>query len=204
MYRNTNQLKGRMEDIMTLTRKKGIAGTIVAAAGIIVLVTQIGASGSGAGAMKLEGAWVSRVTSIEGIAGKYPFQWSFILAPDASGRRATLHGSVDVGFGQGTDTGSDFATPLLGEFIMTGPDTAAFNSYWYGVKTGKPDQIVSIGRSWGETKSTGPGKSETTYHFEIYPANADNDRDGFPDAGAVPIKQFTVTSEDTRIPPPER
>jgi hypothetical protein len=189
---------------MTLNRKKIIVATVVAAAGIIVLVTQIGASGSGGGALKLEGAWVSRVTSIEGIAGKYPFQWSFVLAPDASGRSATLHGSVDVGFGQSADTGGDFVTPLIGEFVMTGPDTAAFNSYWYGVKKGTPNQIVSIGRSWGETRSTGPGKSETTYHFEIYPASEDSDGDGFPDAGAAPVKQFIVTSEDTRIPPPER
>ncbi len=189
---------------MTLNRKKIIVATLVAAAGIIVLVTQIGASGSGAGALKLEGAWVSRVTSIEGIAGKYPFQWSFVLAPDASGRSATLHGSVDVGFGQSADTGGDFVTPLIGELVQTGPDTASFKSYWYGIKKGTPNQVVSIGRSWGETTAMEPGKSKTTYNFEIYLASADKDGDGFPDAGSVPIQKFTVTSEDTRIPPPER
>ena len=189
---------------MLFSRKKIIMATVVAVAAIIVLVTQIGASGSGQGALKLEGAWVSRVTSVEGIAGKYPFQWSWVMAPDASGRRGTLHGSVDVGFGQSAEIGGDFVTPLIGEFVLTGPDTAAFNSYWYGIKKGAVNQIVSIGRSWGETRSTGPGKSETTYHFEIYPASEDSDGDGFPDAGAAPVKQFIVTSEDTRIPPPER
>jgi len=40
---------------------------------------------------------------------------------------------------------------------MTGSDTAAFNSYWYGVKTGKPDRCL-YRKELGRNKVNGTGK----------------------------------------------
>src|SRR5512146_1482783 len=45
----------------------------------------------GSGAFKLEGAWIARVVGTNG-------QWSYVVSPDNSGRHATAHGSIDVGF----------------------------------------------------------------------------------------------------------
>ncbi len=193
---------------MTLTRKKIITAMVVATTGIIVLVTQIGASGSGVGAVKLEGAWVARVTSMNGQPFPAVSQWSYVLSPDASGRSASIHGSIDVGFTSHQPGGTaGFVTPLIGEVVQTGPDTAAFNAYWYSISQGGPgqfDQVVTIGTVSGVARYLAPGKAELTDDFKIYLASADADGDGFPDEGSSPVATFTVTTVDTRIPSPAR
>ncbi len=192
---------------MFLNRKKLIMAAVVAAA-VVVLVTQMGASDSGGGALKLEGAWVARVTSINGQPFPAVSQWSYVFSPDSSGRSASVHGSIDIGFSPNQPGGfPGFATPLIGEAVQTGPDPAAFNIYWYDISQGGPgefDQIVSIGTVSGVAKFVAPGKMELTDHFKIYPASADADGDGVPDEGSAPIASFTVTTLDTRIPSPAR
>ena len=42
-------------------------------------------------AFKLEGAWIAKVVEAPG-------QWSYVLSSNPSGRFASGHGSVDVGF----------------------------------------------------------------------------------------------------------
>jgi len=179
---------------------------LLAAAAVFVVFTQIGASNPVKGACKaykLEGAWIAKVTSIDDPIPLYPYQWSYVLAPDASGRGATLHGSIDVGFP--SDMPGSLGSPIIGELVMTGHDTFAFNSYFY-VMMPNPntliDEIVIIGRSYGEGRFTGPGKLENTYHFEYYLASADVDGDGLPDPTSEPIQTFDATSSDTRIPSP--
>ncbi len=168
------------------------------------------ASGQGGEAFKLEGAWISRVTAMDGVppGTALPFQWSFAMAPSPDGRRATIHGSVDVPFPTPLDF--DIISPLLGEIVQTSPSTAAFNSVWYLIKKGSPvDQIVAIGTATGETREVGQGRSETIYHFAFYLASADANGDGLPDdndgdgvVDAAPIAAFNVTTMDTRVPLP--
>ncbi len=181
---------------------------VVATVAVIVLATQIGAFGSDVGALKLEGAWVARVTSIEGQPFPAVSQWSYVLSPDSSGRSASLHGSIDIGFTPNQPGGTPgFLTPLIGEIVQTGPNTAAFHVYWYEISEGESgefDQIVSIGTVSGVARLVAPGKMELTDNFKIYPASADADGDGIPDEGSAPIASFTVTTLDTRIPSPAR
>jgi hypothetical protein len=190
---------------MFFSRRKLIMAAVAVAAAAIVLATQIGASNTGQGAFKLEGAWVARVTSMNGQPFPAVAQWSYVFCPDASGRSAAIHGSIDVSFGPSQPSNIGFNTPLIGEIIQTGPDTAAFNAYWYNVRQGGPgqlNQVVSIGRVWGEARLVSEDKAEVSDHFEIYLPSADADGDGFPEGS--PVQSFIVTTIDTRIPPPAR
>ncbi|MBZ5499858.1 MAG: hypothetical protein LAP85_25960 [Acidobacteriia bacterium] len=192
---------------MFFSRRKLIMAAVVAAAAAIVLVTQIGASNSDQGAMKLEGAWVARVTSMNGHPFPAVSQWSYVFSPDASGRSAAIHGSIDVGFFPNQPGNTTFSTPLIGEAVSTGPDTATFKVIWYTISQSGPgqfNQVVLIGTASGAARSVGPGKVEVTDDFKIYLASADADGDGFPDEGSTPIRSFTVTTLDTRIPSPGR
>jgi hypothetical protein len=153
-----------------------------------------------AGAVKLEGAWIAKVTAMDGVppGTPLPFQWSYVLAPSASGRSASIHGSVDVAFPE-TIVASDFHSPIVGEMVQTGPNTVAFTSIWYHLVEGNPvDQIVLIGMARGEARFIGPGKVEATHHFALYLPGADADGDGLPEG--TPILTFDATTMDTRVP----
>jgi hypothetical protein len=171
-------------------------GAVLAVIGVVTTVlaaTQAVTYGQGEGTIKLEGAWIARVTSSPFSPGLY--QWTYILVPDSSGRRASLHGTVDVGFPGGIP--HDRTTPVIGEVRQTGPGTASFNTIWYGLNQGV---VVFIGRSWGFIRFVGPGKSEIRHYFEIYLPSSDVDGDGLPDG--PPAASFSVTSLDTRVPAP--
>ena len=156
------------------------------------------------GAYKLEGAWVAKVVG-------FPGQWSYVLAADPSGRRASGHGSVDVGFNPGVfgcyfgETNAD--SPILINLEMTGPDTSVAYSIWYALSSAVPSstEIVFIGEVRTETKFVAPGKSESTHYFSFYRPDQDvNPADGFPDEGqtpacSAPVPLYTV---DTRLPAP--
>jgi hypothetical protein len=192
---------------MVFSRRKVIAASILAAAVAFSLVAQVGASDPGQGAPKLEGAWIARVTSLRGQPFTDVSQWTYVLSPDASGRNASIHGTIDIPFGPSQPMNVAYNTTFLDEVVQTGPDTASFNAYWYNVKQGGAgalNQILSIGRIWGEVMFVAPGKSEVTDHFEIYLPSADADGDGIPDEGSSPIASFLVTTQDTRIPPAVR
>ncbi|MGE5361589.1 MAG: hypothetical protein ACM3NQ_21445 [Bacteroidales bacterium] len=156
---------------------------------------------------KLAGAWVARVATIDDEPAPATVQWSYVVAPDNSGRRATFHGSVDMGF-PGSLVPANYTSPLMGELVITGPDTAAFDSLWYWVQK-DPDGssvLVAIGRASGTAVYDEPGKATVTDHFEIYLSGVDADKDGIPDclpdcsASPYLVKSFTVVSHDTRMP----
>jgi hypothetical protein len=89
---------------------------------------------------------------------------------------------------------------MVGELVMTGPDTVEFTAVWYGMKKGVPfDQVVVIGVNSGQARFTGPGKSEGTHHLAMYAPGADVDGDGLPDPGQAPAVCLPATSIDTRV-----
>jgi hypothetical protein len=153
---------------------------------------------------KLEGAWVARVPSIP------PLLWTYIMSPDPSGLRATLSGSIVVKvparqwFAPLFDD-QEYASPMVGEMVMTGHNTAKFTSIWYGLKRVDPpnpfeEQVVNIGVSSGESRFIGPGKAEVTHHMAFYYPAADADGDGLPDPGQAPFFCLPTTiSLDTRV-----
>ena len=159
-------------------------------------------------AVKLEGAWVAKVVGMPG-------QWSYVLSSDPSGKRASGHGSVDIGFnangacfGQAEFEPSDSASPILISIVMTGPKTGSYYAIWYGLKDLGPDsmltnEIVLIGVVKGELQFVAPGRVNGTHNFEIYQPTADGDGDGLPDEGAVAACMFPMSTIDTRLPAPE-
>jgi hypothetical protein len=163
---------------------------------------------AGKGGFKLEGAWVAKVVGTPG-------QWSYVVSPDPSGRRASAVGSVDIGFsangaclGQAEFEPSDSASPILINIVMTGPDTASYYAIWYGLKDLGPDspltnEIVLIGVVKGEFQFIAPGKMSGTHNFEIYQPTADADNDGLPDEGVVAACMFPASTVDTRLPMPD-
>lgn len=155
-------------------------------------------------AYKLEGAWVAKVVG-------FPGQWSYVFAPDPSGRRAFGHGSIDVGFNPAVfgcalgETNAD--SPILINAKKTGPDTGLGYSVWYALKKADPApvEIVFIGEVRTEIKFIAPGKAESTHYFAFYLPSQDVDpADGFPDEGQVPacFAPVPIYTLDTRVPAP--
>jgi hypothetical protein len=147
---------------------------------------------------KLEGAWVAKVPGA-------PMQWSYALSPDPSGRRAAMTGFLQVPIRPGVAVPGlfddlEFMSPLVGEVVMTGPDTGVFSCVWYGLKSGFPfDEVVFIGVNSGEIQFTGPGKTEITHHLAFYAPTSDADGDGIPDPDQAPALCLPSTSIDTRL-----
>jgi hypothetical protein len=188
------------KEVAMPVRKTRVLIAVIVVAAVLALVLWAGVSAHPARGLKLEGAWIARVTSFEG--GPWPFltQWSYVVTADPSGRRGTVHGSVDVPF---PGVPGDYVTPIIGEVIQTGPETAVDNSIWYHVQKASPvNEIVAIGTAKGEWRWLGPDKVETTIHFAIYDPSADTNGDGIPEPDAIPLTAFTVTTEDRRLPLP--
>lgn len=181
---------------------------------LVILTLTFGLSvsamaGEGHGAYKLDGAWVAKVNGPPG------GQWSYVLTADPSGRRASGHGSIDLGFNIELLFGpifepNDSNSPILVNLVMTGPDTASYYAIWYGLKDLGPSdaltaEIVFIGVVSGEIEFVGPGKANGTHNFALYYPWQDDDGDGFPDEGetAPLIFPFPVSTVDTRLPLPE-
>jgi hypothetical protein len=166
---------------------------LMATTAAVLLAAQVAAYGQTRGAGKLEGAWIARVTSSPFPPGLY--QWTYVLAPASSGRVASIHGSVDVAFPNPIP--HDRTTPLLGEIVQTGPDTAAFNTIWYGLNQG----VVFIGRNLGHRPipRTRQGGSPTQFR---------DSTSRLPMSTATAfltvrrLAAFSATSQDTRVPSP--
>jgi len=201
---------------MGISTFKVIATATVAVAASLLLVTPVDAGKKVAtaknvmvqapAAAKLEGAWIAKVVGAEGIPQAPPGMWTYVLAPEPSGRHAAGHGSIDIGFYvPGVSDLADETSPLLIDIVMTGPDTGQFNSVWYGLKKGPTSvgttgEIVYIGVNHGTMKFVAPGKSEGTHNIEFFWPESDTDNDGLPDPGATPIAPATVVySVDSRL-----
>lgn len=179
---------------------------------LIVLMLAFGvvvsaSADQGNGAFKFEGAWVAKVQS-PGFG-----QWSYVLTSDPSGRHATGHGSVDIGFRANFICGdlfdpADSQSPILVNLVMTGPDGGIYNSIWYGLRDLGPaslltNEIVLIGTTTGTFEFVSSGKMHGTHNFALYTPDADADGDGFPDEAAEPVCAFEMNTVDTRLPMPE-
>lgn len=180
------------------TRRKTIVTVAVAATvATIALFAATGASAGDDTGYKLEGVWVAKVQGS-------PVQWTYTLSPDPSGRRAALAGFIQVGVRPivlGIFPDAEFSSPIVGELVIRADGVTVFNSVWYGMKTGFPfDQIVYIGMNSGEARRTADNKAEGTHNIAYYDPSSDQDGDGLPDPGAVPVLVLPVTTVDTRLP----
>jgi hypothetical protein len=187
--------------VKKMKTKQYAALTIVAvAAGAFVAFNSPAQSAAGKSQVfKLEGAWIAKVVGM-------PMQWAYTVSPDPSGRRAALAGSIHVPIPPQAINPALFAdweynTDMVGELVMTGPDTVEFTAVWYGMKKGFPfDQIVLIGVNSGQGRFTEPGKMTGTHNLGMYAPGTDGDGDGLPDPGQDPAVCLPATSIDTRVP----
>ena len=115
--------------IMLFNRRWIIVAALASLFAALLLVPRFVESGQ-TGAVKLEGAWIAKVTAMDGVppSTPLPFQWSYVLAPSPSGRSASIHGSVDVAFPE--SIASDSHSPIIGEMVQTGPNTVVYTSIW--------------------------------------------------------------------------
>lgn len=108
---------------MVVSKLTAVITATAAAIAAFLLATQVGVSQPAWGTQKLGGAWIARTIGI-------PLQWSYVLAPTSSSRRASGHGSLDVGMALHPVPAGDPVSPILPEAVMRGPDVATFNGVW--------------------------------------------------------------------------
>lgn len=196
---------------MMLGKFKFVAATIVAVAASVLLVAPADAgkkapqepkaTAPSPNSVKLEpSAWIAKVDGLPG-------QWTYVVSPDPSGRHASAHGTIDVGFSVTALFGQvDATTPLLIDVRMTGPNTASFNSVWYGVKKSTNPaltmELVYIGVNRGTLKFISHDKIEGKHNIEYYALSADGNGDGLPDPGSAPVYSVPLETVDTRLPSP--
>ena len=172
-----------------------MAGGLVATA--LLLATQVAWTNSAA--IHLEGSWVARVPGT-------PLLWTYSLAPDPSGKSASISGAIQVPvmptvFVPGLFEEAEYVSPMVGKIVMTGPDTATFTALWYGMKKVMPfEQVVFIGVTSGTIKFTSAGKAEVSHFLGFYAPSTDADNDGLPDPGSAASLCLPAVSYDTQVP----
>ena len=130
------------------------------------------------------------------------------LPLDPAGRTAALHLKVHTWSplfaGLLSSFGADTLTEAIGEVEMTGKNT--FKVCWvaYLIKQGNPPAIQGIMVLTGDAQFTGPASYVIVSNFDVYPATADADKDGFPDPGTSPLYSTLTpnTNYATRVPIP--
>ncbi len=98
--------------------------------------------------------------------------------------------------------GADTLTDAVGESVMTSRDTYKFTQVSFLTKAGNPPAIQAIVVMSGTGRFTGPDTIVISYMFDVYPAAADANGDGLPDAGTKPVVSIPGTSQSQRVPLP--
>ena len=176
---------------MNISKAKVIGTTLAAAAAVFVPTGEAGLANGGPASNKLQGAWIAKVQEA-------PLQWSYVLSSDASGRTASIHGSIDIG--GVSPVSADRSTPLIGEVVLTGPDSGKFTSLWYGISDTPTPHVAYIGMNNGDISFVDPAHVMGTSNIVFYLPSADADGDGIPDQDAVPLAPpTTLHTLDTRL-----
>ena len=132
--------------------------------------------------------------------------WSAVQTPlDPAGRTSALLVKTldDDGSLAGLITafGGDTGSEGVGENQMISRDTAKMNMVAYAQLAGVTPKITAIFVYTGTVRFTDPDNIVLNYTLNIYPAAADADHDGFPDAGATPALTIPgLTGAGKRVP----
>jgi hypothetical protein len=175
--------------------KKNIVVLAIGAALVGLLTTAF--TDKGHGRYKLGGAWIGKG------AGTV---WTDVTIPlDPQGQTAALRVKfqalsadlVGLGAAFGADTFSDF----VGEAVMINRDTDRWTLVGYGQSSAGGLQIRAILIVFGTFQFTDAEHAVLNYTITVYPAAADADADGMPDAGATPVMTIPgVTDTAQRVP----
>lgn len=96
--------------------------------------------------------------------------------------------------------GANTVSDGIGEMRMISNNTAKGSLIVYEQVIGTTPQIVGIEVYSGTWKFTDRDTVEANYTLTIYPASADADGDGYPDAGSQPALTLPVNYTITRVP----
>lgn len=139
--------------------------------------------------VKLGGAWVAVLDN--GVHGM-----AIYGATDPSGLKSVYRGQFVWPAAMLAGMGVDSITDLVAEEVVTGKNTSESTGIGYGVKGGQI-VLILVDRSWFTHIS--PSEKHNTHETSVYLASADEDTDGFPDAGAEPIAVIPASSVSKRI-----
>lgn len=133
--------------------------------------------------------------------------WNALQIPlDPEGRTAALRVNLttyNADFaGLLAAFGADAVSEFVGEGQMISRDTSKFGTVAYAKQQGNPPQLRAILVMNGTVKFTGPDNIMVTYTVDVYPAAADANLDGYPDAGAVPSVTIPGVDLAQRVPIP--
>ena len=198
----TNRLNKLTKNMTQSGTRRGALGKIgLGLAGVALVAVTLCVTGFGQKHYQLGGAWVG---------GRSGFLWSALVSPlDPLGQTAAVRGilkNFDAQFaGLLAAFGADNLSDALGEARMISPDTARWTLLAHAQAT--PHQpgdlletkaIVLFSGAW---KYNSQDKVVLTYTVNVYPASADADGDGYPDANAQPALTIPgVVDNAKRVP----
>jgi hypothetical protein len=171
---------------MKTTLARNIMLTLGVTLAGLLAITQTGASNQSEGQYRLGGGWIGHAAGL--------WTWNALQTPiNSEATEATLR----VNFtSYGTDLaglaaafGADSLSDLVGQEVMINRDTARWTLVGYAQATGPNNerQIRAIVIAFGTLQFIDPNHDVIHATITVYPASADVDGDGMPDAGATPV-----------------
>lgn len=188
MNNKCNELTNSMTQCGTRRRTLKILGASLA--GMALVAGALCVTGFGQKYYRLGGAWVG---------GRTGFLWSALQTPlDPLGQTAAARPILkhfDAEFaGLLAYYGADNLSDAIGEARMISPDTARWTLLAHLQTTphapGALLETKAIAVYFGTWKYTTTDTAVLNYTVKVYPASADSDGDGYPDANAQP--DFTI------------
>jgi hypothetical protein len=172
---------------LTSARRRWLKKLSVGLALMVMAAGALCVTGFGPAHYRLGGAWVG---------GRSGFLWSALQTPlDPSGQTAAARPILkhfDTQFaGLLAAFGADNLSDAIGEARMISQDTARWTLLAHAQAT--PHQPGELLRTMaiivysGTWKYTSQDTAVLTYTVNVYPASADGDGDGYPDANAQPV-----------------
>ncbi len=182
------------------TRRKALKILGISLTGVTLVVGTLCVTGFGTKYYRIGGAWVG---------GNPAYTWSCLFAPsDPLGQTAAARPILSYFNGQFAgllaNFGADSLSVATGEAKMVSPDTARWTLISYmQVSPKQPGDLLqnkAIIVSHGTWQFTSDNTAALNYTLDVYPASADADGDGFPDAGAQPVLSLPTVDTAKRVP----
>jgi hypothetical protein len=193
-----NELTNDMTQCDTRRRTLKILGVSLAC--VALLAGALCVTGFGQKTYRLGGAWVG---------GNPTYTWSCLFAPSdplgqtAAARPILKYFNKDFA-GLLASFGAETISDATGEIRMVSPDTARWTLIGYmQAPPHQPGELLQnkgILVSHGTWKFTSDNTAVLNYTLDVYPASADADGDGFPDAGIQPVLSIPTVDNARRVP----
>ena len=167
---------------------------------VVLALAGLSVAWNGQGQYRLGGGFIGNPTLSAGM------HWSAFQAPlDSAGKTAALRVNIysypDMLAGALAYSGADTVSEALGQLAMVSNDTAKGTLVFYGLKQGTPPQVKQIWVWDGTIKFTSPDAYDVDGTTFIYPAEADTNGDGRPEAMDELLFTFPGHMAVTRVLP---